>query len=199
MQLQLVQPYSNASNFNIFESDGTTLAPLPSGINFFHLFGLQETFDVDPRALQNEFRRLQATFHPDKFAAYPEPQLERAEDWSSLANRAYSRLSRPLERALYLLELRGRALEEKESATDVEFLSEVMEANEELSDVSSPASLAAFSARNRLALGKIVEEVREAFAAGDIDAAREATVRMRYYSNLQDKVVEKELEMGVVK
>ena len=58
----------------------------------FQLFNLPAQFDLDPAALEQTYRQLAARFHPDKTAT---------------VNEAYRRLSRPLERAVLLLQAQG--------------------------------------------------------------------------------------------
>lgn len=53
-------------------------------------------------------------------------------DWSSLINKAYKTLLAPIDRAVYMLELRGVKIPEDNTAVDKEFLFEMMERNEEV-------------------------------------------------------------------
>ena len=178
----------------MFDDDLKLVPPSPS-VNYFHLFELDETFDVDARALSKKFKALQKQLHPDKFAQKSSEQKDRSELWSSHVNNAYNRLLKPLERALYLLELKGAPLQEGDVATDANFLAEIMEVNEEVVEAESSADLSGISQHNKAVLADYKEKVSKAFAAEDINEARTLVTRMKYYSNIQDKIKERELEL----
>jgi molecular chaperone HscB len=55
-----------------------------------------------------------------------------AQTLSSRINHAYQALLSPLSRAEYILELNGHEVSETDHLDDVEFISEIMEAREEL-------------------------------------------------------------------
>ena len=99
---------------------------------------------------------------------------------------------------MYLLELFGEPLHEGDIATDANFLAEIMETNEEVAEAETPADLAGISKHNKSVLNDYVGEVSLAFRERDISKARELIARMKYYSNIQDKIIEKENEMGIV-
>ena len=56
--------------------------------NYFVLFGLSKSFDLNKEALASRYRELQRQYHPDRFAHHPEEQLK-AVQWSSRLNTAY--------------------------------------------------------------------------------------------------------------
>ena len=75
--------------------------------NYFDLFGLPERFRVDPAALDRAYRELQSEVHPDRHASGTEAQKRVALQSSARVNEGYRALKDPVERASYLLELRG--------------------------------------------------------------------------------------------
>jgi len=90
-------------------------------------------FDIDVRALRNEFLQLQAKAHPDMHRGEAK---NRAEGLSMLINEAYKTLQDPLRRAQYLLSLRGIEVAEDETARveDPELLMGVLEVRETIED-----------------------------------------------------------------
>ena len=70
----------------------------------FTLFGLPETFQIDENALETRYRALAAGCHPDKFASASAFEQKQAVMMAAAVNEAYRRLSRPLERAVLLLQ-----------------------------------------------------------------------------------------------
>lgn len=74
---------------------------------YFDLFGLPVGFVMQAQELANAYRTVQGHTHPDRFAADSEAQKRIALQWATRANDAYRILKDPLQRAIYLLQLRG--------------------------------------------------------------------------------------------
>jgi molecular chaperone HscB len=71
-------------------------------------------------------------------------------------NQAYKALSSPLERGLYLLEIQGHPLsDEGEIIMKPEFLSEIMEINEEILEAEDNIDLERIKKINEIMLGKL--------------------------------------------
>lgn len=71
--------------------------------NYFQLFDLPETCELNIDALAVAYRELQSEVHPDRFATASESEKLLAVQQSSYLNEAYSTLKSPLKRAGYLL------------------------------------------------------------------------------------------------
>src|SRR5207247_7816458 len=91
--------------------------------NHFDLLGLPARYAVDPARLEHGYRELQSQVHPDRFAASTEVERRVAMQWAARANEAYRTLRDPLERARYLLHLKGYDTgEETNTAMPPDFL-----------------------------------------------------------------------------
>ncbi|KAK4211076.1 HSCB C-terminal oligomerization domain-containing protein [Rhypophila decipiens] len=170
-------------------------------------------FKIDLRSLKREFLRLQAASHPDFHHSGGSSQSEaelaarrNAEKASAIINAAYKTLSSPLLRAQYLLsELYGINLADDESgsqsgggATDPELLMTVLEAREVIEEAEREEDLEELRGVNEGRIEEAEERISEALKAGDIDAAREETVRLRYWVNIRDGIQNWEKGRGVV-
>lgn len=114
--------------------------------NDFVLFGLPEQFDLDRADLDARWRRLQATAHPDRFAAQGAAAQRLAMQWSVRINEAFGRLREPLARATYLCELRGVPIAANtNTAMPAEFLMQQMAWREALEAAGDDAGLAALA------------------------------------------------------
>jgi len=112
--------------------------------NDFVLFGLPECFTLDRPDLDARWRKLQASAHPDKFAADGAAAQRVAMQWSVRINEAYRRLREPLTRAAYLCELRGAPIEaQSNTAMPADFLMQQMSWREALDDAANDTELAA--------------------------------------------------------
>lgn len=106
--------------------------------NYFELFNFPVSFDLDLTELSNRYRKLQHTVHPDKFANASDLERRLSMQQSAFINEAYQTLKSPLQRARYMLQLRGVDLSsDTSSSMDSEFLMQQMRLREELEQVRS--------------------------------------------------------------
>lgn len=102
--------------------------------NYFEIFGLPIDYRVDTAELASRYLELQKEIHPDKFASSTEHEKRLAMQWSSLVNTANETLASPLQRAVYMLELKGLTIDHNPSLPP-EFLMKQIELREELEDL----------------------------------------------------------------
>ena len=116
----------------------------------FELFDIAPRFTVDRAALDTRWRALQTEVHPDRFAAQGAAAQRVAMQWAVRVNEAYQRLKDPLQRAAYLCELNGAAIEaENNTAMPTGFLMQQMEWREALDDAGDAAAVQALEAEVR--------------------------------------------------
>lgn len=102
----------------------------------FSLLGLPRQTDLDPLALEANWKSRAASVHPDRFATASDAQKRVAMQWSAQINEAYRVLKDPLRRAQYLCELAGIDAAARESvALDPGFLMQQMQWREQLEDI----------------------------------------------------------------
>jgi molecular chaperone HscB len=113
--------------------------------NHFELLGLPVAYAVDSAALERAYRDLQGRVHPDRFASASEAERRVAMQWAARANEAYRTLRHPVDRARYLLHLKGFDTgEESNTAMPPDFLMQQMEWREGVEAgraASDPAAL----------------------------------------------------------
>lgn len=99
--------------------------------DYFALFGLERRYRIDAKALDEAYRSLQSTVHPDRFVNADETGRRLSMQSSAQVNEAYRTMRDPVERAQYLLSLQGiDAPAETENALPFEFLEEQLERRE---------------------------------------------------------------------
>ena len=105
-------------------------------MNYFELFEIPVSLQVDKNVLAKKYFELQKKFHPDFFSQATEYEQADALEQSSQVNKALKVLKNPAETIKYVLQLKGLLEEEEKYQLPPDFLMEVMELNEELSDDS---------------------------------------------------------------
>ena len=101
--------------------------------DYFSLFSLSDTFDVDLSALKAKYLELQQQCHPDRYASASEVEQRKAVQLTAYLNQAYDALRSPLKRAIYMLERRGQPFDaESQINADTEFLLSQLELREQL-------------------------------------------------------------------
>jgi molecular chaperone HscB len=161
--------------------------------NHFELFGLDPAYRIDADALDRAYRSLQSDVHPDQFASASDAERRRAMQASTRVNEAYRTLKDPVERARYLISLRGSdPLDERDTALPLDFLEAQLERRER-------AALAA-DAGDMDVLDQILAEIRRDLAsrqhevgdlldvAGDVPRARTTVRELRFLSKVAEDV-----------
>ncbi len=106
--------------------------------NYFELFSLDASFDLDLDDLESRFRKLQKEFHPDRFVSVSEQERRIAMQLTAHINEAYQTLIKPLSRGSYMLKLNDiNVNDESDTKMDASFLMEQMELREQLDEMKN--------------------------------------------------------------
>lgn len=109
-----------------------------SSQNHFDIFDLPVTFDIDTAVLADRYRELQRAVHPDRFANASDRERRQAVQQAANINEAFQTLKSPLQRARYILQLRGvRFDDQKDTSYDTTFLMEQIELREALAEIKN--------------------------------------------------------------
>ena len=166
--------------------------------NHFDLLGLPAAFALDPAAIERGYRALQSQVHPDRFAAAPEAERRVAMQWATRANEAYRTLRDPVDRARYLLSLKGfETGEESNTAMPPDFLMQQMEWRESVSEARSARDTARLAALRKEIAGERDEMLRRLERAIDRDSNYDAgcsLVRKLRFLEKLDREIEEGLE-----
>ncbi|XP_076330428.1 iron-sulfur cluster co-chaperone protein HscB-like protein, mitochondrial isoform X2 [Tachypleus tridentatus] len=115
---------------------------------------------------------------------------------SAIVNRAYQTLQRPLNRGLYLLRLVGCPLEEEEINMEQEFLTQIMEFNEQISEITDLSELEAVANQISHILQEMVTSVQLAFRENRLEDAKIMLTKMIYFTNIEDKIKDTVIALG---
>ncbi|XP_050780021.1 iron-sulfur cluster co-chaperone protein HscB isoform X2 [Gopherus flavomarginatus] len=138
------------------------LQPPESQPDLFRLMGCDHSFNINVQQLQQQFRSLQRSLHPDYFSQKPQ------------------------------LELNGVELAKgTDSDIDVEFLKEIMEINETLAEPNNEAKIEEIESFIAVKREELTKDVSKAFERDDLQEAKKLLAKMKYFENLEDKVKSK--------
>ena len=163
--------------------------------NHFELLGLTPAFALDPSALESRYRELQGRIHPDRFAAAPEAERRLALQWAARANEAYKTLRDPVDRARYLLALKGFDTgEETNTAMPADFLMQQMEWREAVAEARAARAAARLAALRSQIGGEREEMLRQLERAIDADSNFDAGCslvrKLRFLEKLEEEIDE---------
>jgi len=165
-------------------------------LNYFQLFNIEATFDIDLQNLSSSYQTLQKAVHPDKFAHASEQEQRIAVQKSAHINDAYQTLKNPLQRAEYILVQRGVDMpNEQNTFGDTGFLMRQMELREMLEEIrfSSDIDAALFEAQQVLSTeyqrlsSSMQVQISENSAASN-DAACDNLRKLKFYQKLNIEV-----------
>jgi molecular chaperone HscB len=104
--------------------------------NYFELYDLPVSFHPDEKKIREKYYELSRNYHPDQFESVKEESVkEEAFALSTLNNKAYHALSNFKRRVAYILELEGLLTPGDKFVLPPDFLSEMMDLNEQLAEL----------------------------------------------------------------
>ena len=109
--------------------------------NFFELFDLPVSYEVDLNKIQQQYMALQKQVHPDKFANGTDQEKRLSMQQTSWLNEAQATLKDDVLRASYLLKLKGLDINlENETTVDMDFLMQQLDMRERMENVKKAAA-----------------------------------------------------------
>ncbi|MFQ9938706.1 MAG: Fe-S protein assembly co-chaperone HscB [Parasutterella excrementihominis] len=69
-----------------------------AAMNPFEIFGLKPQFRIDKQKLDEKYFEIQKKVHPDRFASASDTEKRVAQQWATLINDAFQKLSDPIQR-----------------------------------------------------------------------------------------------------
>ena len=184
-------------NGSQLQSDGK----LKFSDDFFEIFAIPQSWDIDLSGLSIRYRALQQEFHPDKYSTKSQVDQRLAVQMTSLINEAFETLKCPLKRAQYLLELSDiNTDQETHITTDSLFLMQQIEFREGLENILIHKEPWEELERMRYEIEGIYLSLQSSFKENYqkrfLDEALLITAKMQFFSKLLNEVdhIEAELE-----
>ncbi len=153
--------------------------------NFFELFDLPVSYDVDLSKIQQHYMALQKQVHPDKFANGTDQEKRLSMQQTSWINEAQATLKDPVLRATYLLKLKGTDINlENETTMDAVFLMQQLELRERLENIRNEDDpldvLDGLSKELKSSIDDMMKGFSQSYEADQIDDAREWIRKLQF-------------------
>ncbi|NOQ88255.1 MAG: Fe-S protein assembly co-chaperone HscB [Gammaproteobacteria bacterium] len=161
--------------------------------NFFELFELPVSYEVDLNKVQQHYMALQKLVHPDKFANGSDQEKRLSMQQTSWINEAQATLKDPVLRAIYLLSLKGTDINlENETTMDAAFLMQQLETRERLENIkneSDPlAALDVMAKELKSSTGDMMKSFAQSYDADQIDDAREWIRKLQFMQKAKKEI-----------
>lgn len=159
---------------------------------YFNLFQLEPSFNIDTEALEQTYRALAARFHPDKFASASAFEQKQAVMMSSTINDAYRTLKSPIDRAAYLLKSQNIDADAPEHTSfSPEFLMQQMEWRETLMDAQieqNHDAIRALDQEIQEVQSNLYQDLQQAFEQQDYESAAQWVRHGRFLNKLRNEI-----------
>lgn len=159
---------------------------------YFNLFQLEPSFNIDTEALEQTYRALAARFHPDRFASASAFEQKQAVMMSSTINDAYRTLKSPIDRAAYLLKSQNIDADAPEHTSfSPEFLMQQMEWRETLMDAQMEQNHDAIRALDQeiqAVQSNLYQDLQQAFEQQDYESAAQWVRHGRFLNKLRNEI-----------
>ena len=161
--------------------------------NFFELFGLPVSHDVDLNQVQQQYMALQKQVHPDKFANASDQEKRISMQQTSWINEAQATLKDPVLKASYLLKLKGNDFSlENETTMDAVFLMQQLELRERLENIKKEAdplvSLGEIAKQVKNSSQNMMDEFAQAYNNEQLEDCREWIRKLQFMQKAKNEV-----------
>jgi molecular chaperone HscB len=161
-------------------------------VNYFELLRLPIEFEIDLAVLNENYRQIQKTVHPDNFATGSDVERRFAMEQTTELNEALQTLKHPLKRAQYLLELQGFEIEEGIRNIAEDFLFEQLTLRETLSEINDFTDLNVFLAELETKIQRLLSEFQNNYQSKNWNSAQETVDKLQFLYKLHDQAMQLE-------
>jgi len=174
--------------------------------NYFALYELPLSYDIDQKELTLKYYALSKQYHPDNFALEDVTAQTEALDKSTAVNQGYKILKQEHSRLRHLLIILGVTFEEGNEKMPQEFLMEMMDINEGIMEYKmDPSDQKKAQVQNQIETFEATLESQAQPALSNLDAATHdpehlATLKLyylksKYLKRLKDNIEDRGVEM----
>ena len=161
--------------------------------NFFELFGLPVSYDVDLNTIRQQYMALQKQVHPDKFANASDREKSLSMQRTSWLNAAQATLIDPVSRASYLLKLKGDDFSlENQTTMDAAFLMQQLDMRERLHSIRKEtdplAALDEIAAQVKRSTKTMMNGFAQSYENNQLDESREWIRKLQFMKKAKNEI-----------
>ena len=152
--------------------------------NFFELFNIGISVDVNKLELDEKVKILQGQFHPDKYANGSDFEKRLALQISSHVNDGHKVLGDIILRIEYILKINNFNMDESKTINDIDFLQEQIEYSElaeSLGENLDKEIIDVHLLKAKSLLKTTIENIKSSFESNDYEAMWQDLSKLRFY------------------
>jgi len=163
-------------------------------MNYFELFELPLQFEVDAKKIRPKFLELSRRFHPDFHSQENEVNQQKVMEQSALINKGWQVFQEPLATLHYVLQLLGKIKEQENPVLSADFLMEMMELNERLTEGDQDQQLQLKEEINRYekelyeSIKSILKSPPTVATDTDLEKIKEYYYQQKYLNRIQERI-----------
>jgi len=158
-------------------------------MNYFELFDIPVSLNIDKSSLAKKYFELQKKYHPDFYTQANEDEQQEVLEKSSAINKALKIFQNKDSTIKYVLQLKGLLQEEEKYPLPPDFLMEVMELNENLHVDSTTEAITSFENTIYADVKKIIEDYNDAIiSTADLLKIKEYYFKKKYLQRILDRL-----------
>ena len=158
--------------------------------NFFELFELECSVDINSEILEKKYLNFQKKFHPDKFVNASDHEKRLSLQITSYVNEAYKILKNDYLKSMYLLKIKGYDIDNQNNTiSDPDFLMHQMELREESDEIISKknANLKKdFFIKLNVLKKKFQDDFKIKYESGLFEEASDSIKKMKFYISIEN-------------
>jgi molecular chaperone HscB len=160
-------------------------------MNYFELFGFEMSPSVDKTLVSQKYFILQKNNHPDFFTQATEDEQEEALQQSAAINKAFAIFQNEEKNIEYFLQVKGVILPDEKYQLSPDFLMEMMELNEAISEKNSiniNNELAAIEKPLYEEIKPILDQPAAEYDASDLEKLKSYYYKKKYLKRILDRL-----------
>ena len=161
--------------------------------NFFELFELECSVDINSEILEKKYLNFQKKFHPDKFVNASDHEKRLSLQITSYVNEAYKILKNDYLKSMYLLKIKGYDIDNQNNTiSDPDFLMHQMELREESDEIISKKNVNLnkdFFIKLNVLKKKFQDDFKIKYESGLFEEASDSIKKMKFYISIENDLI----------
>ncbi|KAK4776150.1 hypothetical protein SAY87_024111 [Trapa incisa] len=148
----------------------------------------EKNYEIDGNNLEGKYKDWQKKLHPDLVHTKSEREKDYAAEQSARVIDAYRTLGDMLARAIYVLKLEGVNIDEEETVSEPELLTEILEIREAVEEAADAQALKQIQSQMEDKLRHWSKSFADAIRCRKLGDAVISVRRMKYYARVKEEI-----------